>query len=112
MNDDYQDYIGDADGDADDNADGSADDSAVAPSKVLCQGLTEEERREIRNCQRSLRKEIPNLAVSEAMKRNNEIHERVRYIRESVLDAENLQQIVKQASETIQTIQVRFSRSV
>ncbi len=74
----------------------------------VCQGLTDEERREIRKSQRNLRKEIPDLDVEEARKRNNKIHEKVRYIRESVLDAENLDEIAKKATIKVdQMVQVR-----
>jgi len=67
----------------------------------VCQGLTEEERREIRKSQRLLRKEIPDLDVEEARDRNNEIFKNVRYIRESVLDAENLEEIAQKASNRV-----------
>ena len=67
----------------------------------VCQGLTEEERREIRKSQRLLRKEIPDLDVDEARERNNTIHKKVRYIRESVLDAENLDEIAKKATHKV-----------
>jgi hypothetical protein len=67
----------------------------------VCQGLTEEERREIRKSQRLLRKEIPDLDVDEARERNNIIHKKVRYIRESVLDAENLDEIAKKATHKV-----------
>lgn len=76
----------------------------------VCQGLTDEERRQIRKDQRLLRKEIADLDVEEARKRNNEIHEKVRYIRESVLDAENLDEIAKKATIKVdQMVQVRWS---
>lgn len=64
----------------------------------VCQGLTDAERREIRKSQRILRKEIPDLGIDEARARNNAIHKKVRYIRESVLDAENLDEIAKKAT--------------
>jgi hypothetical protein len=71
------------------------------------QGLTDEERRDIRKSQRLLRKEIPDLDVDEARERNNAIHKKVRYIRESVLDAENLEEIAKKAANKVdQMIQV------
>jgi uncharacterized protein YigA (DUF484 family) len=76
----------------------------------LFQGLTDEQRREIRKSQRLLRKEIPDLDVDEARQRNNEIHKNVRYIRESVLDAENLDEIAKKATNKVdQMIQVSQS---
>lgn len=78
----------------------------------VCQGLTDEERREIRKAQRNLRKEIPDLDVEEARKRNNKIHENVRYVRESVLDAENLSEIAKKATIKVdQMVQVRHCDS-
>ncbi len=74
----------------------------------VCQGLTDEERRDIRKSQRILRKEIPDLDIDEARARNNEIHKKVRYIRESVLDAENLDEIAKKATIKVdQMVQVR-----
>lgn len=73
----------------------------------VCQGLTDEERREIRKSQRELRKVIPDLDVHEARTRNNEIHKKVRYIRESVLDADNLDEIAKKAAVKVdQMVQV------
>ena len=75
----------------------------------VCQGLTDEERREIRKSQRVLRKEIPDLDVEDARERNNAIHKNVRYIRESVLDAENLDEIAKKAANNVdRLIQVRL----
>lgn len=65
------------------------------------QEYSERKRLEIRQNQRTLRKEIPNIAVDEAIQRNNAIFEENRefgLIREAVLDADNLQEIVKQAS--------------
>jgi len=67
----------------------------------LFQGLTDEQRREIRKSQRLLRKEIPDLDVDEARQRNNELHKKVRFIRESVLDAENLDEIAKKATNKV-----------
>ena len=73
----------------------------------VCQGLTDEERRVIRKSQRELRKAIPDLDVDEARTLNNEIHKKVRYIRESVLDAENLDEIAKKATIKVdQMVQV------
>lgn len=80
--------------------------SSLQKYENLCRGLTDEQRREIRQSQRSLRKEIPDLDISEASRRNNKIHENIRYIRESVLDADNLYAIVKKACNKIQTFQV------
>lgn len=65
------------------------------------QEYSERKRLEIRKNQRTLRKEIPNITVDEAIQRNNAIFEENRefgLIREAVLDADNLQEIVKQAS--------------
>ena len=76
----------------------------------VCQGLTDEERREIRKSQRVLRKEIAELDVEEARTRNNEIHKKVCYIRESVLDAENLDEIAKKATIKVdQMVQVSWT---
>ena len=61
----------------------------------------DDKRHEIRKTQRSLRKEIPDIGVDEAIKRNNAIFEenlRFGFIREAVLDADNLQEIAKYAS--------------
>ena len=77
----------------------------------VCRGLTDEERREIRKSQRLLRKEIADLDVEEARARNNEIHKKVRYIRESVLDAENLDEIAKKATIKVDQM-VQVSRSL
>ena len=78
--------------------------SATTTTKTkneVYQGWTDEERREIRKSQRLLRKEIPNISIQEALTRNNAINENVCYIRESVLDADNLNEIAKQAAKKI-----------
>jgi len=67
----------------------------------VCQGLTEDERRDIRKSQRLLYQQIPDLDVDEAREKNNEIYEKVRYIRESVLDGENLGEIAKKAASKV-----------
>ena len=73
----------------------------------VCEGLTEEQRRDIRKSLRKLRNEIPDLDVDEARDKNNAIYKKVRYIRESVLDAENLDEIAKKAANKVdQLIQV------
>ena len=60
-----------------------------------------------------MRSNIPDLDVDEARKRNNEIFENVRYVRESVLDAENINDIVKKAGIKIeQMIKVSCSSCV
>ena len=79
----------------------------------VCQGLTDEERRKIRKEQRLLRSNIPDLDVDEARKRNNKIFKNVRYVRESVLDAENINDIVKKAGIKIeQMIKVSCSSCI
>ena len=63
--------------------------------------LSERKRLEMRKNQRILRKEIPNIAVDEAIQRNNAIfQENIQFgsIREMVLDADNLKEIAKHAS--------------
>jgi len=83
------------------------EDSSDEDDIKVCEGLTEEERREIRKSQRLLRKEIPDLDIDVARERNNVIHKKVRYIRESILDAESLDEIVKKAANKVdQLIQV------
>ena len=73
----------------------------------VCKGLTDEQRREIRKSQRELRKAIPDLDIEEGRRRNNEINATVRYVREAVLDADNVHEIVKKASDKAdQMIQV------
>lgn len=76
------------------------DDTAVSSSFAYQESLGDK-RLEIRKTQRSLRKEIPDIGVDEAIKRNNAIFEenlRFGFIREAVLDADNLQEIAKYAS--------------
>ena len=77
----------------------------------VCQGLTEEERRDIRKSQRLLYQQIPDLDVDEAREKNNEIYEKVRYIRESVLDGENLGEIAKKAASKVDEL-IQVSRSL
>ena len=73
----------------------------------VCQGLTDEYRREIRKEQRFLRKEMDDLDVDEARDKNNELNKKVKYVREAVLDAENIDEIAKKAAKKIdQLIQV------
>mmetsp|Transcript_7167 Transcript_7167/g.18006 ORF Transcript_7167/g.18006 Transcript_7167/m.18006 type:complete len:353 (+) Transcript_7167:226-1284(+) len=73
----------------------------------VCQGQTDAERREIRKSQRVLLKDIPDLKVREARNLNNKIFRNVRYVRESVLDAENLDEIAKKAANNVdQLIQI------
>ncbi len=83
-----------------DDEDAASSSFSTANMKV-CRELSEEKRLEIRKTQRILRKEIPKIAIDEAIKRNNAIFEenlRFGFIREAVLDADNLQEIAKQAS--------------
>jgi len=67
-------------------------------------GQTDEARREIRRSQRLLAKEIPDLDILEASERNNEINRKVRYIRESVLDAQNLDDIAKKLTDKVDSM--------
>eukprot|EP00536_Pseudo-nitzschia_multiseries_P015996 jgi/Psemu1/263325/estExt_Genewise1Plus.C_9970014 len=88
----------------DDEGEGDGDDEDTIE---VCKGLTDAERREVRKSQRALRKDIADMDVEEARNRNNQIFEKVRYIRESVLDAENLDEIAKKASINVdQLIQI------
>ncbi|VEU34558.1 unnamed protein product [Pseudo-nitzschia multistriata] len=73
----------------------------------VCQGLTEDQRREIRKRQRLLRKEIDDLDVDQARDKNNEIFKQVKYVRECVLDSENVEEITKKFGNKIdQLIQI------
>jgi hypothetical protein len=83
----------------------------------VCQGLTDQERREIRRKQRLLHAEMEekgdDLAIEEARGRNNAIFRRVRYTREAVLDGENMNLIATRAAHKVdQLIQVRAGVTV
>ena len=71
--------------------------------RVFC-GQTDEERREIRRNQRELGREIADLDILEARERNNKLNKKVRYIRESVLDAQNLDDIAKKATDKVDSM--------
>ena len=78
----------------------------------VCQGQTDQERREIRKQQRRLHKEIEEggeeLGVDEARERNNKIFGNVRFVREAVLDGENVNLIATKAAQKVdKLIQVR-----
>lgn len=80
----------------------------------VCEGQTDEERREIRRQQRLLYKDIEEggeeLEVTEARDRNNVIFNNVRYVREAVLDGENVNAIAKKAAQKVdQLVQVRLN---
>jgi hypothetical protein len=82
----------------------------------VCKGQTDEERREIRKHQRLLQRDIEDrgqdLEVTEARDRNNKIFSKVRFIREAVLDGENVNLIaIKAAQKVDQMIQVRSMAS-
>jgi len=77
----------------------------------VCQDQTDAERREIRKEQRLLQKEMEergeSLQVEEARERNNQIFAKVRFIREAVLDGENINLIAAKAAQKVdQLIQV------
>mmetsp|Transcript_13451 Transcript_13451/g.28188 ORF Transcript_13451/g.28188 Transcript_13451/m.28188 type:complete len:348 (-) Transcript_13451:2575-3618(-) len=91
------------DRDEDEQSEGGEDEDNME----VCQGLTDEYRREIRKKQRCLRKEMDDLDVDEARDKNNELNKKVKYVREAVLDAENIDEIAKKAAKKIdQLIQV------
>ena len=96
------------DNDEDDNDDDDVDVNEQEESEFkVCEGYTEEERREIRKKLRKLRNEIPDLDVDEARNKNNQIFKKVAYIREAVLDSENVDEIAKKAASKVdQLIQV------
>jgi hypothetical protein len=104
--DDDGDNHGQENNDEDDDDDVDVDEQEESEFKV-CEGLTEEERREIRKSQRKLRNEIPDIGVDEARNENNQIFKKVKYIREAVLDSENVDEIAKKAASKVdQLIQV------
>jgi hypothetical protein len=79
----------------------------------VCQGQTDEERRDIRKKQRTLFKDMEetNIEVDEARGRNNEIYKKVRYTREAVLDGENLIVIANKAAKKVDKLmQVRSTK--
>ena len=96
------------DNDEDDHDDDDVDVNEQEESEFkVCEGYTEEERRDIRKSQRKLRNEIPDLDVDEARNKNNQIFKKVKYIREAVLDSENVDEIAKKAASKVdQLIQV------
>lgn len=91
------------------------DDDCVA----LGTGITDEERRDLRKCQRALRQRIVaqgrgtthrpdnneinhhHDALVEARVHNNELFRKVRYTREAVLDIDNVHLIVSQAVRNV-----------
>jgi hypothetical protein len=88
------------------------DRSNTQPDFRVCEGQTEEERREIRKQQRLLQKDLEeqgeSLELEEARDRNNEIFANVRFIREAVLDGENVNLIANKAAQKVdKLIQVR-----
>ena len=98
-------------------SDGESDDFQVLEDQSnnkdfqVCKGQTDEERREIRRQQRLLQKEIEDrgedLGVTEARDRNNKIFSKVRFVREAVLDGENVNLIATKAAQKVdQLIQV------
>ncbi|MGK3743497.1 MAG: hypothetical protein ACI90V_010355 [Bacillariaceae sp.] len=94
-------------GQENDDDDDDDDDEQEESKFKVCEGLTEEERREIRKSQRKLRNEIPDIDVDEARNKNNQIFKKVKYIREAVLDSENVDEIAKKAASKVdQLIQV------
>jgi hypothetical protein len=76
----------------------------------VCKGQTDEERREIRKQQRLLQRDIEDqglLEATEARDRNNKIFSKVRFIREAVLDGENVNLIATKVAQKVdQLIQV------
>ncbi|KAG7357597.1 Nse4 C-terminal-domain containing protein [Nitzschia inconspicua] len=77
----------------------------------VCRGQTDEERREIRRQQRLLHRDIEergdDLEVSEVRHRNNKIFSKVRFVREAVLDGENVNLIATKAAQKVdQLVQV------
>jgi hypothetical protein len=79
----------------------------------VCKGQTDEERRDIRKQQRLLQRDIEergnDLELTEARDRNNKIFSRVRFIREAVLDGENVNLIATKAAQKVdQLIQVQY----
>ena len=70
-------------------------------------GLTDADRRQLRNQQRKLQEEIISgdpAAQSEARDRNNELWDKVRYTREAVLDSENVELITSKAAREAEKI--------
>lgn len=66
-------------------------------------GLTDADRRRVRQQQRSLLVDLEErgLELEEARNRNNELYESVRYTREAVLDGENMIAIANLASQKV-----------
>ena len=78
----------------------------------VCYGQSDQERRTIRKKQRLLHKEIDEggeeFELDKARDKNNEIFGNVRYIREAVLDGENVNLIANKAAQKVdQLVQVR-----
>ena len=78
----------------------------------VCYGQTDEERRKIRKKQRTLHKEIDqggeDFELDKARDTNNVIFNDVRYIREAVLDGENVNLIANKAAQKVdRLVQVR-----
>ena len=83
----------------------------------VCVGQTDEERRSIRKKQRLLHKKIDeggeDFELEKARDTNNEIFQNVRFVREAVLDGENVKLIANKAAQKVdQLIQVRKRRTV
>ena len=83
------------------------DDAAAAvdfDEKLVCTGQTDAERRQIRVSQRQLRHTIGDIDVEAAREKNNTLNRQVRYIREAVLDSENLDVIAQKAAAKVEAI--------
>ena len=83
------------------------DDAAAAvdfDEKLVCTGQTDAERRQIRVSQRQLRHTIGDIDVEAAREKNNRLNRQVRYIREAVLDSENLDVIAQKAAAKVEAI--------
>lgn len=95
-----------------DNASSSNPTDTSKKTFRVCQGQTDEERRQIRKKQRLLNKEIDeggeDLELDKARKENNKIFENIRFVREAVLDGENVNLIANKAAQKVdRLIQVR-----
>lgn len=85
----------------------AADAAAAAvdfDEKLVCTGQTDAERRQIRVSQRQLRHTIGDIDVEAAREKNNRLNRQVRYIREAVLDSENLDVIAQKAAAKVEAI--------
>ena len=88
----------------DDAADADDDAAADFDEKLVCTGQTDAERRQIRVSQRKLRHTIGDIDVEAAREKNNRLNRQVRYIREAVLDSENLDVIAQKAAAKVEAI--------